>query len=380
MFTIDIRMLKQEGVLLNAIEKMVEKLPTFPSETMKKGGEMDELETLRTAITKLTEHAYVRTALRTPTCREEKLGRMVLDMPTLLWNIIDKSLAKSQRVYLEELAPGGSEGEAWQQRFTTVNQFMGDLALSVGISVDTLKRLKTELLVTEQRTAETAAAFYTRVSTRWETVNFVADVVEGCAGVSRRELLGIYWAGLTHSTLVGTRLLSLALDTSRPELWEQRQRGLGHKDTSAILQVREVATMIEEEKIKEEAGCDATGGGTSEPLDTPSTCVGGYNLEIIGWRGLTGGGGWYSASIQAARLARRQAQVAACVAVINGEVDEDSLDVEETEMLDEEVSTLAALDAEGYEHMCEMCGIEEQLESEEAFREWGSEGIPETRH
>ena len=103
---------------------------------------------------------------------------------------------------------------------------MGDLALSVGISVDILKRLKTELLATSQGPTETAATYYTRISTRWETVNFVADVVEGCAGVSRRELLGLYWAGLTHSSVVGTRFLSLSLDTSHPEIWERQQREL----------------------------------------------------------------------------------------------------------------------------------------------------------
>ncbi|KAK3243720.1 hypothetical protein CYMTET_46644 [Cymbomonas tetramitiformis] len=46
-------------------DKMVRKLPTFPSETMKKGDAMDELEALRTAIIRLTEHVYVMTALRT---------------------------------------------------------------------------------------------------------------------------------------------------------------------------------------------------------------------------------------------------------------------------------------------------------------------------
>ncbi|KAK3275327.1 hypothetical protein CYMTET_16534, partial [Cymbomonas tetramitiformis] len=60
-----------------------------------------------------------------------------------------------------------------------------------------------------------------------------------------------------------------------------------------------------------------------------------------------------------ARLARKQAQVAACVAVLNGEVDESSLDERETEVL-EEVSTLAALDIEGYAHLRGLCGIEEQ--------------------
>ncbi|KAK3234971.1 hypothetical protein CYMTET_54802 [Cymbomonas tetramitiformis] len=71
MYTTDIRALKNEGCLLRDIEKMVEKLPTFPSKEMKKGNEMEELEALSTAVVKLTEHVYVNTALRTATCREE---------------------------------------------------------------------------------------------------------------------------------------------------------------------------------------------------------------------------------------------------------------------------------------------------------------------
>ncbi|KAK3277131.1 hypothetical protein CYMTET_14844, partial [Cymbomonas tetramitiformis] len=257
MYTTDLRALKHEGCLLRDIEKMVGKLPTFPSSEMKKGNEMEELEVLRTAVVKLTEHAYVKTALRTATCREEVLGRMILDIPTLLWMVMDKSLAKPQKLYLEELAPGGSEGEEWQRRFISVNQFMGDLAFSCGISLDALKRLKTELLAAVQGTSETAAAYYTRMSVGWETVNFVADVVEQCTKMSRLELLGTFWAGLTHSTLVGTRLQSLDLDTSYPETWEQKQKQLQRRDTSAILKVRDVATMIEEEKIKEEAALAA---------------------------------------------------------------------------------------------------------------------------
>ncbi|KAK3234323.1 hypothetical protein CYMTET_55424 [Cymbomonas tetramitiformis] len=257
MYTTDLRALKNEGYLLRDIEKMVGKLPTFPSSEMKKGNEMEELEVLRTAVVKLTEHAYVKTALRTATCREEVLGRMILDMPTLLWMVMDKSLAKPQKLYLEELAPGGSEGEEWQRRFVSVNQFMGDLAFSCGISLDALKRLKTELLAAVQGTSETASAYYTRMSVGWETVNFVADVVEQCTKMSRLELLGTFWAGLTHSTLVGTRLQSLDLDTSYPETWEQKQKQLQRRDTSAILKVRDVATMIEEEKIKEEAALAA---------------------------------------------------------------------------------------------------------------------------
>ncbi|KAK3289171.1 hypothetical protein CYMTET_3387 [Cymbomonas tetramitiformis] len=50
-----------DAVLIDRdIDKMVQKLPTFPSESMKKGNVMDELEALRTTIIRLKEHAYDR--------------------------------------------------------------------------------------------------------------------------------------------------------------------------------------------------------------------------------------------------------------------------------------------------------------------------------
>ena len=454
MYTTDLRALKNEGYLLRDIEKMVGKLPTFPSSEMKKGNEMEELEVLRTAVVKLTEHVYVKTALRTATCREEVLGRMILDMPTLLWMVMDKSLAKPQKLYLEELAPGGSEGEEWQRRFVSVNQFMGDLAFSCGISLDALKRLKTELLAAVQGTSETASAYYTRMSVGWETVNFVADVVEQCTKMSRLELLGTFWAGLTHSTLVGTRLQSLDLDTSYPETWEQKQKQLQRRDTSAILKVRDVATMIEEEKIKEEAALAAlisrkmtqhvsaqssprirpTGARpfasgqapvwkprpftprrpeiaaikwkeeddedsqvalantqpaskqvrfSPRPANTPSSftprerpcfACGKLDHMIADCKDEAAVAKWRADA--PARLARRQARVAACVAVLGGEVDENVLDESEFEMLDE-VSSLAAMEPEGFAHLCGLCDLGLP---EGAFRDGGrSEDVPEAR-
>ena len=454
MYTTDLRALKNEGYLLRDIEKMVAKLPTFPSSEMKKGNEMEELEVLRTAVVKLTEHVYVKTALRTATCREEVLGRMILDIPTLLWMVMDKSLAKPQKLYLEELAPGGSEGEEWQRRFISVNQFMGDLAFSCGISLDALKRLKTELLAAVQGTSETASAYYTRMSVGWETVNFVADVVEQCTKMSRLELLGTFWAGLTHSTLVGTRLQSLDLDTSYPETWEQKQKQLQRRDTSAILKVRDVATMIEEEKIKEEAALAAlisrkmaqhvsaqssprirpTGARpfasgqapvwrprpftprrpeiaaikwkeeddedsqvalantqpaskqvrfSPRPANTPSSytprerpcfACGKLDHMIADCKDEAAVAKWRADA--PARLARRQARVAACVAVLGGEVDENVLDESEFEMLDE-VSSLAAMEPEGFAHLCGLCDLGLP---EGAFRDGGrSEDVPEAR-
>ena len=77
-----------------------------------------------------------------------------------------------------------------------------------------------------------------------------------------------------------------------------------------------------------------------------------------------------------ARLARRQARVAACVAVLGGEVDENVLDESEFEMLDE-VSSLAAMEPEGFAHLCGLCDLGLP---EGAFRDGGrSEDVPEAR-
>ena len=56
-------------------------------------------------------------------------------------------------------------------------------------------------------------------------------------------------------------------------------------------------------------------------------------------------------------------------------VGESSLDEAETEML-EEISMLAALEPEGFTHLCGLCGMEVP---EEAFRDGGSEEVPESR-
>ncbi|KAK3288439.1 hypothetical protein CYMTET_4096 [Cymbomonas tetramitiformis] len=121
--------------------------------------------------------------------------------------------------------------EAWKTRYATVPQFMGDLALSVDITTDALKRLKSELLSSRQRAEEKTGAFYTRVTTQTATVNFVAEVVRGCRKVTKLELLELFWGGLRHSIQVGSKLVDIRLDTSHPEQWEDEQRRLGRSDT-----------------------------------------------------------------------------------------------------------------------------------------------------
>ncbi|KAK3287511.1 hypothetical protein CYMTET_4985 [Cymbomonas tetramitiformis] len=158
-------------------------------------------------------------------------GRDQRSISTLLWMIKTSKLAK-QKQYVEELAPGGSEGEAWKTRYATVPQFMGDLALSVDITTDALKRLKSELLSSRQRAEEKTGAFYTRVTTQTATVNFVAEVVRGCRKVTKLELLELFWGGLRHSIQVGSKLVDIRLDTSHPEQWEDEQRRLVRSDTS----------------------------------------------------------------------------------------------------------------------------------------------------
>jgi len=219
------------------------------------------------------------------------------------------------------------------------------------------------------------------------------------------------------------------------------------KDTSAILKVRDVATMIEEEKIKEETmlatlvaqkvaqHLSAQSTPRFRPMGARPPAIGPASrwtprkpaLAAITWKPEEEDAQAAVANAQPAtkrvsfgpaaaqpqprpvmrerpcfvcgkldhlvanckdevalakwranalaRLARRPQQVTACVAVACDEVDECNLDAEETEMLTE-ILALADVDEEGYSHLCALCGMEEQ---EEAFRDGGSEDVPETR-
>ncbi|KAK3285983.1 hypothetical protein CYMTET_6443 [Cymbomonas tetramitiformis] len=215
--------IKNESSLLRDIGKLVDDLPEFPSDHFTKGRAMDDLEEFSVAVIELLEHMTVIAALSTPSFRREVQGRNQLSIFTLL-AVDDQDL-----------------------------QFMGDLALSVDITTDALKRLKSELLSSRQRAEEKTGAFYTRVTTRTATVNFVAEVVRGCGKVTKLELPELFWGGLRHSVQVGSKLVDIWLDTSHPEQWEGEQRRLGRSDTSAILKVRSVATEIETAKVAEDA-------------------------------------------------------------------------------------------------------------------------------
>jgi len=116
MFTPDDRAyqtaIKNESSLLKDINRLVDDLPEFPSDNFTKGRAMDDLEEFSVAVTELFEHMTVIAALTTPSFRREARGRNQLSILTLLWIIKTSKLAKAQKLYLEELAPGGSEGEA----------------------------------------------------------------------------------------------------------------------------------------------------------------------------------------------------------------------------------------------------------------------------
>ncbi|KAK3287776.1 hypothetical protein CYMTET_4730 [Cymbomonas tetramitiformis] len=310
--------IKNESSLLKDIYKLVDDLPEFPGDHYTKGRAMDDLEEFSVAVNALLEHMTVIAALTTPSFRREAQGRNQLSVSTLLWMIKTAKLAKAQKLYVEEMAPGGSEGEAWKARYAAVPRFMGDLALSVVIATDALKRLKSELLSTRQRSEEKTGAFYTRITTRTATVNFVTYVQ------------------------VGSKLADLGLDTSHPEQWEDEQRRLGRSDTSAILKVRSVATEIETAKVMEDAVLHDTIArkvalemGHRQRLEhLVANCTDEKKLAI--WK-----------ANAPARLARRPGQVAACVEVIEERVEEDSLNPEELETM-EEILALADDDVDLY--------------------------------
>jgi len=437
MFTPDDRAyqtaIKNESSLLKDISKLVDGLPEFPGDHFTRSRAMDDLEEFSVAVTELLEHMTVIAALSTPSFRREAQGRNQLSVPTLLWMIKTSKLAKAQKLYVEELAPGGSEGEAWKSRYATVSQFMGDLALSVDITKDALKRLKSELLSTKQRMEEKTGAFYTRITTRTATVNFVAEVVRGCNKVTKLELLELFWGGLRHSVQVGARLVDLGLDTSHPEQWEDEQRRLGRTDTSAILKVRTVATEIETAKVAEDAALHdtiarkvamelgqrqrpapsrgiltarpgwrprrtslaaltwepetagsnsavaapasgstaaTTGTGTGKVRERPCFACGSLEHLVANCTDEQKLAAWKANA--PARLARRPAQVAACVEVIEERVEEDSLNLEERETM-EEVLALADADVSLYGTLCAMCDIDVD---DSAFRSGGPAGVP----
>eukprot|EP00854_Cymbomonas_tetramitiformis_P007617 gene7617-9072_t len=141
-----------------------------------------------------------------------------------------------------------------QTRYESTSRFFANLALSLGIPVSDMSRYKRILLGEKQRdVGEYAAQFYTRVNTRYQTVRFLAEAVEGCSDISHLELTGLYLDGLKNRTRILRKLESLGIDTARPHLWEQAQRYRNSTETSAILKIRQVATDLEADRVKEDA-------------------------------------------------------------------------------------------------------------------------------
>ncbi|KAK3250903.1 hypothetical protein CYMTET_39737 [Cymbomonas tetramitiformis] len=65
--------------------------------------------------------------------------------------------------------------------------------------------------------------------------------------------MGLYLDGLKHRTRILRKLESHGMDTAQPHLWEQAQRGRNSTETSAILKIRQVATDLQVDKVKEDA-------------------------------------------------------------------------------------------------------------------------------
>ena len=253
MYTVDPRALKNEQYQLKDVRKLVESLPEFPSQ-VKSPEPLDDLEVFAKAVLKLMQHMTVRTVLSSWSCLPERSNGAVMTVADVLAMVSEDRLAKPQQQYLEESAPGGSSGREWQSRYDSTSRFLADLALSLGIPVSDMMRYKRILLSEKQRdVGESAAQFYTRVNTRYQTVRFLAEAVEGCSDISHLELMGLYLDGLKHRTRILRKLESHGMDTAQPHLWEQAQRGRNSTETSAILKIRQVATDLEVDKVKEDA-------------------------------------------------------------------------------------------------------------------------------
>ncbi|KAK3234217.1 hypothetical protein CYMTET_55530 [Cymbomonas tetramitiformis] len=238
---------------LSDVRKLVDNLPEFPSQ-VKSLEPLDDLEVFAKAVLKLMQHMTVRTVLSSWSCLPERSNGAVMTVADVLAMVSEDRLAKPQQQYLEESAPGGSSGREWQSRYDSTSRFLADLALSLGIPVSDMMRYKRILLSEKQRdVGESAAQFYTRVNTRYQTVRFLAEAVEGCSDISHLELMGLYLDGLKHRTRILRKLESHGMDTAQPHLWEQAQRGRNSTETSAILKIRQVATDLEVDKVKEDA-------------------------------------------------------------------------------------------------------------------------------
>jgi len=252
MYTVDPRAVKNEQYQLKDVRKLVGTLPEFPSEP-KPREPLDDLETFAKSVLKVMAHMTVRTALTSWSCLPERPNMAVMTNSDVMAMISEDRLAKAQQQYLEESAPGGSCGDTWRSRYDSTSRFLADLALSLGIPVTDMMRYKRDLLGEKQRDGEGAAQFYSRVNTRYQTVRFLAESVDGCSDISHLELTGLYLDGLRHRTRVLRKLDAQGVDPARPHLWEQAQKNRNSSETSAILKIRQVATDLEADKVKEDA-------------------------------------------------------------------------------------------------------------------------------
>eukprot|EP00854_Cymbomonas_tetramitiformis_P011618 gene11618-13723_t len=247
MYTVDPRAIKNEQCQLKDVRKLVESLPEFPA-TPKPLEPLDDLEFFAKSLLKLMTHMTVRLAITSWSCLPERANMAVMTVSDVMSIISEDRLAKAQQQYLEESAPGGSSGDLWRTRYDSTSRFLADLALSLGIPVTDMSRYKRDLLGEKQRDGESAAQFYSRVNTRYQTVRFLVEAVEGCSDISHFELMGLYLDGLRQRTRVLRKLDAQGLDSARPHLWEAAQRSRNSSETSAILKIRQVATYLEADK------------------------------------------------------------------------------------------------------------------------------------
>ncbi|KAK3267966.1 hypothetical protein CYMTET_23506 [Cymbomonas tetramitiformis] len=157
MYTPDSRAVFNEDKALQSLSKMItHDLPAF-MEPGNKVAPLDALESFSGSLLRFFEHHEVARALSEPSCRPA--GGTQTSIPKLLWDVAHARLEVAQRRYLTEMAPGGAGGSAWLERYTSVARFVGDLALSVGLTQAQLCELKPEL-IRDRQGSESAWSYH----------------------------------------------------------------------------------------------------------------------------------------------------------------------------------------------------------------------------
>eukprot|EP00854_Cymbomonas_tetramitiformis_P018789 gene18789-22446_t len=151
---------------------------------------------------------------------------------------------------------------------TEWREYMED-GLEAVVAVYNSRRYRDIRLATGHHDGGTAVATSSSpTSSSAMTVRFLAEAVEGCSDISHLELMGLYLDGLKHRTRI-LRKTSSNLTA---------QRGRNSTETSEILKIRQVATDLEVDKVKEDAALTEVVARQDESLYTD---LGEDELEVM---------------------------------------------------------------------------------------------------